>query len=498
MKQKYILETYDTILKEIKNSKPTSNDEILKFIKERSSESYLIYQVNFIKQNGGISFKTNNPIHNLHPKASELNVVECETIPEFEVFIPEILQELNIKHSDKMFRWSSENENNTLFILMKCKLEDLSFENRFFIYCYHLLKNENDKIKKLNKERVFRIKSKERIEHYIHRKQYALENLAHRLIKEINPVNTIEIYQFSSNYDKIDCLKITYIYLEKLLRFIEKEYRNYLNVNIQIPYRSILVKEFEITDKLNYVKSRLLACNINERFLKLTYEPLLKIATINIQEKLTYYEFNYCLEFIAELYKQFKLKNEEIKEVEIKEYLFDLNFNSLHFFDSITDDIKKELESQENNIEKIDTLYRLLKNYNQKQTRNFIRFNEKLPSIKEQMISWIEEEIEYLTKKIKLQANQISLSVNTEAKIKFLTGLSVAQLSYFFGLLLQTGIIKHKNQRDVFRFISENFKTRIADTISVDSLNSKYYNVETATKKAVREKIIELLNLTKF
>ncbi|EKT4500175.1 hypothetical protein JE943_000139 [Flavobacterium psychrophilum] len=498
MKHKYILEIYDNIIREIKNPKQGSDDEIINFIKEWSSESYLIYQVNFIKQNGRIGFKANNPIHNLHPEAAELNVVECETIPEFKELVPQIMQELSIEDLEKNYRWSSENENNTLFILVKCQLEDLSFENRFFIYCYHLLKNENDKIIKLNKERVFRINSKEKIEHYIHRKQYALGNLAHLLIKEINPANSLDIYQFSSNCDKIDCLKITYIYLEKLLCFIEKEYCNYLNVNIQIPYRSILVKEFEITEKLNYVKSRLLACNINERLLKLAYEPLLKIATIKIQEKLTYYEFNYCLEFIAELYKQFKLKNDETSEAEIKEYLFDLNFNSLHFFDTITDDITKELERQENNIEKIDTLYRLLKNYNQKQTRNFMRFNEKLPSIKEQTISWIEEEIEYLTKKIKLQANQILPSVNTEAKIKFLTGLSVAQLSYFFGLLIQTGIVKHKNQRDIFRFISDNFKTNITNTISVDSLNSKYYNVETATKKAVREKIIELLNLTKF
>lgn len=249
MKHKYILEIYDTIIREIKKPKQISNDEIIKFIKECSSESYLIYQVNFIKQNGGINFKANNPIHNLHPKASELNIVDYETIPEFEMFIPEIVVELNIQYSDKIYRWVSENENNTLFILVECKIEDLSFENRFFIYCYHLLKNENGKIKKLNKERVFRIKSKERIEQYIHRKQYALENLAHQLIKEINPTNSLDIYQFSSNYDKIDCLKITYIYLEKLLCFIEKEYRNYLNVNIQIPYRSILVKEFEITDK---------------------------------------------------------------------------------------------------------------------------------------------------------------------------------------------------------------------------------------------------------
>lgn len=496
MKHKYILEIYDTIIREIKNPKQISNDKIVKFIKEWSSESYLIYQVNFIKQNGKINFITNSPIHNLHPKAAGLNVIECETISEFEVFIPEILQELNIQYSDKMYRWSSENENNTLFILMKCKLEDLTFENRFFIYCYHLLKNENDKIKKLNKERVFRIKSKERIEQYIHRKQYALENLAHRLIKEINPVNSIEIYQFSTNYDKIDCLKITYIYLEKLLRFIEKEYHNYLNVNIQIPYRSILVKEFEITDKLKEVKSRLLESNINDRLLKLAYEPLLKIATINIQEKLTYYEFNYCSEFILTLYKQINFEN--ISEETIKECLFDLNFNSTQFFDNLTDGILIELSKQENNIQKIDILYRLLKNYNQKQTRNFIKYNENLPSIKEQIISWIEEEIEYLSKKMKLDANQFTNIANNEDKIKFLTGLSVAQLSYFFALLIETGIIKHKNQADIFRFISENFKTVNTDKISTDSIKSKYYNVETTTKNAVREKIIELLGLSKF
>ncbi|QRE62576.1 hypothetical protein, partial [Flavobacterium psychrophilum] len=67
-----------------------------------------------------------------------------------------------------------------------------------------------------------------------------------------------------------------------------------------------------------------------------------------------------------------------------------------------------ELEMQENNIQKIDVLYRELKNYNQKQTRNFTRYNQKVPSIKEQIINWIEEEIEYLTKKIKLEANQLT------------------------------------------------------------------------------------------
>jgi hypothetical protein len=64
--------------------------------------------------------------------------------------------------------------------------------------------------------------------------------------------------------------------------------------------------------------------------------------------------------------------------------------------------------------------------------------------------------------------------------------------------LMEAGIIKHKNQTDVFRFISENFKTSNAEKISVDSIKVKYYNLEANTKTSVREKIIELIGLTKF
>ena len=76
-------------------------------------------------------------------------------------------------------------------------------------------------------------------------------------------------------------------------------------------------------------------------------------------------------------------------------------------------------------------------------------------------------------------------------------GLSVAQISYFINILMQVGIIKHGNHRDVFRMISENFKTSNTDNISIDSLSSKFYNVETTTKTSIKEKIIELLNISK-
>jgi hypothetical protein len=494
MKKKYILEVYDDIISKIKRQKTPYNNEITASIKQWTSESFLIYQINFIKNRGKIKYIAKNPIHNLHPKASKIITENKDAIPEFESFIPAITKELSLCNTDKNYHWSSNAKNNCLYILVKCKIEDLPQQEQFFLYCYHSLKNENDRIKKINKERVFKFKSKERIEQYIHKKQYALEILAHRVIKEINPVNSKEIYQFSNNYDKIDCLKIAYIYLEKLLRFIERDYKDYLNVNIQIPYRSILIKEYEIIDKLNKVKSILLSSNINNQLLKLVYEPILKLSTIKIQEKITYYEFNYCSDFISFLYNH--LNNENSSETTVKECLIDINFNSLEFFKLVTDDILTELNLQENIIQKIEVLYRLLKNYNQKQTRNFIKYKSNLPSINQQVIAWIEEEIDYLQKKIKLENNTVVIPRHDERK-KMLSGISVAQLSYLFNLLVQSNIIKPNNQREIFKFIAENFKTSITDTISSDSVSAKFYNVETGTKNAIRQKIIEMLNQTK-
>ena len=496
MKHKYILETYDRIINEIKNPKIVFENDFVPFLVSCTEESYYVYKVNFIKENGTIKYQIKQPIHNLHPKFEEINSEESFVDKDLQSFVPAILKELNIEPTTTRLYWGNQNGNDILYILSDVDIENLTNESRFFFYCYHSLQQENERIKKLNKETIFNFKSNERIEQYIHKKQYAIENLASRLIKDINPANTNDIYKYSNKYDKTDCLKVVYIYLEKILRFIEREYRTYLNINIQVPYRTILIKEFEITKKLEHVKSLLLGSAIDEELLKLAYEPILKVSTIKIQEKITYYEFNYCSDYITALYNQLDVEN--INNEDIIELLFDLNYNSISFLKHLTSQMQRELETVEDTIQKIDLLYKNLKNYNQKQNRYFIKYKECLPPLKVQLTSWIEEEIDYLTKKIKLETNNI-VEVNKNAQlVKLQTNLSVAQLVYYFSLMQETGIINHKNQMDIFRFISDNFKTKNVNDISVDSLKVKFYNVETNTKQAVREKIIELLTISKI
>jgi|APLak6261664116_1056043.scaffolds.fasta_scaffold00282_4 hypothetical protein len=494
MKAKYILENYDRIVKDIKNPKIIFSTDLAPFLKKFASKSYLIHQIDFSLSNNKIKYAAKKPIHNLHPRVAKLKFKVTEPNSELEQYIPTIVKELNISSNHTNWCWCAKNKN-TLYLVQDCEIEDLTQEQRYFLYCYHILKKENYKIKKIDKERIYKLNSKIKSEEYIHQKQYALENLAQRLIKEINPEKVSKLYQFSDDYNKTDCLKITYIYVQKLQHFIEKEYKNYLNVNGHIPYDSTFVKEFEISKKLNEVKSILLKSNINDQILKLVYEPLLKIETLNIPGKLTYYEFNYCTKIIKELHKQ--IESDKLTEEAILDCLFDLNFNSLQLFKYLTNTFLQELEPLENNTQKIYSLFRILKIYNQKQSGNTVKYKKNLPPIKKQIIGWIEEEIEYLNRIVEQEANQLLALPLKKDEIKFLTIFSVAQLSFFVKILVETNIIDHKILADVIRFIAGNFKTKNTDTIAIESLRTKFHNVENSTKEVVNGKIIEMLKLTK-
>ena len=494
MKAKYILENYDRIIKEIKNPKIIFSNDLAPFLKKSSSKSYLIHQVDFSFINNEIKYAARKPIHNLHPRVNKLKFKATEAISEFEQFIPTIVNELNFANNLASWSWCAKNQN-TVYLFQDCEIEELNQEQRFFLYCYHTLKKENYKIKKIDKERIFKLNSKIKSEEYVHQRQYVLENLAQRLMKELNPEKVAKRYHFSDDYDKTDCLKITYIYVQKLQRFIEKEYKNYLNVNGHIPYGSIFAKEFEISKKLEEVKSVLLKSNIDDQILKLVYEPLLKIETLNIPRKLTYVEFNYCTKIIKELHKQ--IEADKLSEEAILDCLFDLNFNSLQLFKYLTNNLLQDLELLENNAQKINSLFRTLKIYYQKQSGNSVKYKTNLPPIKKQIIGWIEEEIVYLNRIVEQETNQLPTPTHKKEDFKFLTSFSVAQLSFFTKILVETNIINHRIQADVIRFIARNFKTMNTDNIAVESLRTKFHNVESSTKDAVSDKLIEMLKLTK-
>jgi hypothetical protein len=80
-----------------------------------------------------------------------------------------------------------------------------------------------------------------------------------------------------------------------------------------------------------------------------------------------------------------------------------------------------------------------------------------------------------------------------EQKVKIKTKLSVPQLAYFFRVLFELEKIKSANQTDIMKFIADNFETENVSQISINSLRSKYYNVEEKVKTGTRKQLMEII-----
>ena len=496
MKVAYLLECYDVILRHL-NSVPTiSKKNSFDLLSNFEADSYRIYHVTITKSEGNELITVTKPLHSFHPKVQKRELLSIFKFTGFEKYIP--LLQNHIEFTGEAVYFASDiKRNNAFYVYEKCLITELNAKELFFLYCNISLIQENQNIKMAIKEKVFKLKSKLKIEHYIHKNQLAIESQLNRLIKQINPETNNELYVFSNRYDESDCLKTIYYNLEKLLVFIEKEYNSYLDVNIRVPHRTILMNEYAINPKLNFVRDSIMALEINPELLKILSEPLVKLSTINIQQQITYYQFNYASEYISELAELLQESPNGVTEVDLCKWLLELNMNSFRFFDYKTNLIQVELNECESDKERLEFLYKKLKKFNQHRIKIKKSFIDNLPEIKVQICNWIEEEIEFINHKLNLEGRNEKSIKTIEVKSKILIGLSVAQLSYFINILMQTGIINHTNQRDVFRLFAENFRTKATDNISIDSLSSKFYNVETTTKNAIKEKIIELLNFTK-
>ncbi|HRZ75626.1 MAG TPA: hypothetical protein P5335_11885, partial [Flavobacterium sp.] len=258
MKIAYLLDCYDVLLRQVKSNATVSNKVILNELVKKEDDSYRIYKVTIIKREGNETIKISKSKHSFHPEIQSLELKTLFQFNEFENYIPRLKNLIEFTGETILFAGDPQNEN-IFYVYEKCSISELNPKERFFLYCNQVLKEENQNIKLAIKEKVFKFKSKIKIEHYIHKNQLAMETQLNNLIKQINPESNSELYQFSNQYDKSDCLKSIYFNLEKLLLFTEKEYNEYLNVNIMVPQRTVLMNEYAIKPKLDFVRDSLLA-----------------------------------------------------------------------------------------------------------------------------------------------------------------------------------------------------------------------------------------------
>ncbi|MBI2722470.1 MAG: hypothetical protein HYX39_09870 [Bacteroidetes bacterium] len=468
-------------------------------LKDKHQSCYNVIIANFKKSGNKFTLLNKKVISSLHPFAGKVVNPQRELFQNMnlEELSPEVYKLLELKKSSVInISYSNLPNKTSLSIKESRNCEDIpGIEARYYYY-NDLLKEEVIRIKENIKKTILDSPSVEATEHHIHKLQQALVNLSFQVIKFFNPKQQSDIYKIADEFTDSDILNLCFINLEDLMRFFEKNYLNYINQDILIPYRSALMKIYNIHEKLELVKPVILNLE-DSALLKIIYVPILKLSNVTIDERMTYKDLIYFTAYLNAFQEEIK-ENPELSSFDIIELLYRVNYNSIEFQNYKTKRFKEEVEKREEISEKIDYLYHCLKSISQRNCKVNIAFDADLPSIKDQLISWVEEEITYLNKKLQLSSKPQALNLfSDEDKVKLQSGLTVSQLAFFYRLQAEVGIISHKILRDIFRHISESYQTSKVTDISIESIKNKYYQVDNGTIEVIKDKVIEILNQIK-
>ncbi|NJK97049.1 MAG: hypothetical protein HC905_20895 [Bacteroidales bacterium] len=266
-----------------------------------------------------------------------------------------------------------------------------------------------------------------------------------------------------------------------LLSFLSDTFPKYLNPEIFVPEK---LKEETVSNfKDQIIQIEKLYKEPSKEVLEIALKPLKKF--IETKPAISYQQLKY-FDFLLDELIQF----EGLPEV----CLIASNFNSFSFLHYLTHQIENDLEELDTYAEKMEKLLWNLKWAKQIQITGKA-YNASRKSIKELLIDWINEEINYLEKSFNLRKNPIAEAETSEDKsFKLITDLSVPQLGFLLRIFMESGLFKNKNHRAVAKFFAKHTKTKGSASISPGNLSNKFYDVTGNVEQVVKDIVFNMLN----
>lgn len=355
------------------------------------------------------------------------------------------------------------------------------------------ISEEKIKIRAALIEEVFSLKKERAVELLIQRYQSALINLADDIIHSIR---MIEAFQPVLPQEELSIITVYHHVLkclEDLLTFIEKHFNRYFNIDERIPENYKLLMQSKFRARLKLLLKRYKVTDIDEKLLDLMTDPFRKFLNADIVKQVTYRELLY-LKTLHKEFAEMLLPNQKIVEKKnIIDLMLYLNFNNYFFINYYINIISKDISESDSITQQIEQLAWWLKTISQLQTRPAVAYKIKDPSAKEQLLGWLADEMAFLEKK-----QQLTLVMPSHAESKpgapfsLITSLSVKQVALLTRLLFDTGMIKTDNQTEMLTRIAVGLKTERKENISPQNLRVKYYNIDEATKRIIKDLLFKM------
>jgi hypothetical protein len=150
------------------------------------------------------------------------------------------------------------------------------------------------------------------------------------------------------------------------------------------------------------------------------------------------------------------------------------------------------IESVYTRQEKISVLRFEQKTINQLTTKLNVQLSAYMPSLKEQVSQWIEEEIKFLEAE---PQEVISLKQGSEQDEKLHLSLSVAKIALLLRLMIIDKVITNRTIAHVLRIVLRTVTTLQRENISFGSLETKYHSPDRGTISAVKDMLFRWINI---
>lgn len=276
--------------------------------------------------------------------------------------------------------------------------------------------------------------------------------------------------------------------LEDTLSFIEDFFGNYFDRNEKVPTAYLLVSLEELCSQQQQLQSGL---EVNKEIdgelasiLVTTFDTFCSLHSSTP----TYNELLYQKDLMNELLSDKVLETES----SITEVLFYFNFNNDDFVAYLFHKLKVVTEGLGSNKEKISALRYQQKTMNQMRARLNCFFSPNMPSLKEQVNSWIEEEIKFLQSE---PALLLPVKTENDDHDKIQTSLSVAKLALLVRIMVIDKVITNRVVAHVLRVVIRMVATSQSENIGFSSFESKYHKTDKGTISAVKDMLFRWINI---
>lgn len=275
--------------------------------------------------------------------------------------------------------------------------------------------------------------------------------------------------------------------LLELLAEMEKNFTPYLDPQTEICciHHQNFIRQCK--EMVNWIHTTGIASLVNEKLQATCKNFFIQWSKAPV---ITYHQRMYAHRLMKEI--QFAFAHHAGIELEeaLNALTLTVEYNSTTAFEYWKSRISTRLNSSESKSEQREILWAVQREVRYAPDEINLNNHPQGLTVRDRILTYIAEELEAgESSRQQTSGNGALNSGNFRMRME----LSVSQLACFIKALVDTRMIVNPNVSELLRFLAQTTMSKRSETISFDSLRAKYYNIESGTKEALRQKLQSLL-----